>query len=657
MLQPGWVLGAWLLAAGGAAAGTGGAGEAGGHANGGWRAPDGGFERAGRSSSGLGGWLAVGDARALRGDQALAAYRGRAALELGRSGPGGAECAVSRDRDRGEALVPAVALWARASGARPVRLVVEWRNAAGEPLVSAARLVASAERFEWLVFEGVATSGAGPLVPAGPGGVLSVRADGPVLVDEVELGERAALTGNPANHAACNFVGWYRSPHFAGMPSWKVPSEIWRNWHWTQPPACDSAITAFAHDPECSSSPSCLRGNGRRDGAVGTFDGEDELPIFGTYDSRDPDLLRAQVELAEAIGFDSFVYLHHGETLAGQMQAQGREPLNAQTFEALLDVCDGPGRTLKVAVMYEPKVHFNGWVTGEPSKAQKLAGIEADLVHLAQTWGARKSALRQAGELVVYVFRNDVCNASGTHCMTDADWQAIADGVEASTGERMFLVADVPPKNAASAFRGLSRWDLVTLALLRFQTFQAVLSGVPNLPPPPLAALSNQADWVNQVATGWAAKGPGRIAVALAWPGFDDSGVAGWGGTHFSGLDGQPVCVRVASDFGGRFFTTTLASALASGADWLQVATWNDWNERTGIEPRWEPGYVGAVLAGQVPKRPDFERAFARAIEAQQALAAFKGLAYGPGKQTKLHRPVAKYLRRAATDPGVVQYD
>jgi hypothetical protein len=537
----------------------------------------------------------------------------------------------------------------------PQRVRAEWRAADGSLRLAAERAVERADRLSWLVHEDVGP-GSRPAGASAAGGALRLAADGPVAIDGIQLGERAALTGVPPRHAACNFVGWYRSPLLAGTGPVAVSSEIWRNWHWTLPPACAPGVSSLAHDPECSTSSACFRASGRRDGAVGTFDGEDELPLWGAYDSRDPDLLTAQVALAEAIGFDSFVFLHHGDTLAQQLVAQGREPLNAEAFEALLAVCDAPGRSLKVAVMYEPKVHFNGWVTGEPTKAAKLAGIEADLVQLVETHGARKSVLRHGGDLVVYVFRNDVCDPGGAQCLSDADWLALSAAVEAVTGERLFLVADVPP-GPASPFRGLSRWQLVELGLLRFQSFQAVLAGTPSWPAPDVAALAAHADAVNAEATGWAAAAPGRLAVAMAWPGFDDSGVAGWGATHFPGLDGQPICVRVADDFGGQFFTTTLDSALASGAAWLQVATWNDWNERTGIEPRWQGAYAQAVLAGKLPKRPDFEQAFARAIEAQQAVAAFKGLPWSAGKLTRLHRPAAKYLRRAATDPGVVEYD
>ena len=134
--------------------------------------------------------------------------------------------------------------------------------------------------------------------------------------------------------------------------------------------------------------------------------------------------------------------------------------------------------------------------------------------------------------------------------------------------------------------------------------------------------------------------------------------MGGWASGNFPGSDGQPLCVRIASDLDGAFFTTTLASALDSGADWIQLATWNDWNELTQIEPVWRRDYVGAVLNGGLVTEPMVQRVFARAIEARAAIAHHKGLQIGndlvPGA---LHAAAAGYLRDARLDPTVVEYD
>lgn len=486
--------------------------------------------------------------------------------------------------------------------------------------------------------------------------VLEKRYAGVLRVDGVQLGERWGPDGNPVRHATAHYVGPFRSP-FAVEAVTQPPgsSETWRNWHWTQPPLCDGSLLALAHDPECATSPTCFRHNGRRDGASSVLETLDDLPLAGAYDSRDRDVLRYHVALARAAGLDSFTYLHQGQTLAAQTQAFGLEPLNAQVYDALLDVVEQQGGDFKLAVMYEPKVHFNGWVQGEPAKSDKIAGITADLVQLVDQACWRKAALQRDGRLVVFLFRNDACDASGTQCLGGADWEAIRAEVEQATGRGLWLVADVP--QIGQAFGGLSRWELVALPLLRYRTWSAFASGTPSLPAPTAADARAHAGVLAAIAGDWeAVDDRTRLAVAIAWPGFDDSGVAGWGDGNGVGLDGQPLCVRVAPDLEGEFFDATLRAARDSRADWLQIASWNDWNERTQVEPRWEAGFAAALGAGLDPDPAAARESLARLLQLRQQLAAFKGGPLPLGTAA-LVQAAGAYLWAAANDPGVVAYD
>ena len=481
---------------------------------------------------------------------------------------------------------------------------------------------------------------------------------GTVRADFVQLGERHGVDGNPKKHVTAHFVGRYRSPLSRESVTATLPGlETWRNWAWTEPPACDAGHQAWFHQPDCAASPGCFRLNGRRDAAVSLEAGLDELPLVGAYDSRDRNVLRYQVQLARAIGLDSFTYLHQGHTLAQQTAALGREPLNEQVWEALLDVAEEPRNPFKVAVMYEPKVHLLGWVQGQPTLAAKKAGIEADLVHLLDTYGDRKAVLKRDGRMVVYVFRNDVCDPSGQQCLDDGDWLEIRQVVEQASGRGLYLVADVPP--AQRAFDGLSRWELVGLPLLRYRTWTQAAAGQPAWPAPTAADARAHADALQAVATDWAAEDDrARLAIGIAWPGFDDTGVGGWSSVNLLGIDGAPLCVRVSPDLGGALFASTLASAFDAGLDWVQVASWNDWNERTQVEPRWRRAWADAVLAGIPAPASATLEVFDRARQLQSAIARFKR---GPGSfepaPERLEDIAAWYLRRARKDPAVVEYD
>jgi hypothetical protein len=485
---------------------------------------------------------------------------------------------------------------------------------------------------------------------------------GTVRVDFVQVGERFAVDGNPRRHVACNYAGWYRSPLFPGATgNPTAPAAIWRNWFWTSPPACDSSSSQFAHNPDCATSPQCYRPNLRRNGAASPEVTIDDLPVAGAYDSRDPDLLRYHAQLARAIGIDSFLFDHNGHKLATQNAMQGIEPLNEQTYAALLDAAEASGEDLKVAVMYEPKVHFNGWVTGEPTLADKKLGIEADLAQLLLTAYDRTCTLKRDGRMVVCVFRNDVCNAAGTQCLQDSDWEEMKLHVEQATGLGLCLVADDSPilADGTSPFSGMSRWNLVTLGILKYQTYGQVAAHQPASPPPTPVDLQTHALSIAAANDAWSELDDSeRFGMALAWPGFDDSGVAGWSSANLLGGDGQPLCVRVASDLGGAFYATTWNVALGTRASWIQIATFNDWNEGTQIEPRWNATYEQSALNSIVPPPWILGQVFERAYQTQSAIAAFKGLALGTDLDpARIESLTAAYLRAAAYVPGVTQYD
>ena len=603
------------------------------------------------------------------------AYRGSGYLELGGSAAAWVRQAVAvlgppgtpAPRREAEAcawihLEPSAQLPQQPSASHAVEIeVLAWEQGApwssAQAVARAIWLPTAAQKGSWAFLE-TAPLAALPLDRSHLALRVAKSFAGTVRVDFVQLGERHGVDGNPKRQVTAHYVGHYRSPLSRFSVSQPPSSqEIWRNWAWTMAPACDPSFKAWFHQPDCAASPGCFRINGRRDGATSVESGPDDLPLAGAYDSRDADVVRYHIQLARAIGLDSFTYLHQGHTLAQQSAAFGLEPLNEQAFETLLDAAEEPGVDFKLAVMYEPKVHFVGWVLGEPTLAHKKAGIEADLVHLLDTYGDRKALLKRDGRVVVMVFRNDVCDPTGQQCLSDADWLEMRTAVEQATGRKLFLIADVPP--AELAFDGLSRWELVALPLLRYRTWSQARSGVPATPAPTSADAAAHAAAVNAVAAQWAAQNDvRRAAVGLAWPGFDDTGVGGWGATNLVGSDGAPLCVRVAPDLGGAFFGATLAAAFESGADWVQVASWNDWNEQTQVEPRWNRDFAQAAVQGSAAAPAAAEAALARAFALRTAVARFKGLPE-PAElaRDRIETVAADYLLRARLDPAVVEYD
>ncbi|MCH2107027.1 MAG: hypothetical protein MK291_10330, partial [Planctomycetes bacterium] len=473
---------------------------------------------------------------------------------------------------------------------------------------------------------------------------------GSLSVDDAALGALGGVHGHPPRLLGCNYVGRYASV------AWQetgpgTPGLQWRNWRWTAGTPCDPGWEGLNHDPDCDVSPDCHRANGRRDAAVSSLSGAANLPLAGTYDSRDPAIARYHIRVAAAAGVDHFVFDHLGHTLAEQTRSNGMDALNEDSFEVLLDEVDAMDGGFRVAIMYEPKVHFQGWITSEETLAERRAGVVRDLVHYASTYGRRRGVLRHDGRLVVYVFRNSL--EWGGEGMSAAAWWDALKKVEQSTGERLFLIADNEP-GEASAFEGLSRWSLVSRDYLRFRTFGDLRHRTPSWPDPVVGTLEAHAHGVASSVRSWAwSEGEGRVAAAVVWPGFDDSGVAGWGGTNLIGEDGLPLCVRVAGAMEGAFFATTQAAALDSRPDWIQVATWNDWNELTQIEPAWHPLLEEQLSAGSLSPEV-MHHCFGRALETQAMASEFLGLELEP---EDIVSAAAAYLDEVGVDPAVPAYD
>lgn len=481
------------------------------------------------------------------------------------------------------------------------------------------------------------------------------RVAGRVAVDLVQLGGAHEISGTPQRMVGANYVGRYRSPRFPGTyTSPTSAQERWRNWCWITPPACNNSFTGFYHNPDCGNSESCLRTNGRRDLAISEQSLDGSLPLIGSYDSRDRHVLRYHMELAESAGIDHFIFDHKGHKLAAQLAEMGREPINRESFDAMLDVADEAERRIKIAVMYEPKVHFLGWVTGEPTKGDKVAGIANDLLQLALQLSDRRSALRFEDRLVVFLFRNKICNPAATQCLDENDWIWIHQFVLNLSGEDLFLVGDTAPA-LGSAIDGLSRWQLVNRDYLLYRSYADVQSGTPTQPAPSMGRLQAHAGGIAESVRQWQLKDPAqRVAIQTVWPGFDDSGVGGWGVNNLNGEDGSPLCVRIADDFEGRFYSTTVDAALASGVDWIQIATFNDWNESTQIEPNWHQDLTAPLLLGGQLSAASRERLFGRMLETRQWITAFKGVE----AQGRSFRNIAlEYLGRAHLDPAIPSYD
>ena len=507
-----------------------------------------------------------------------------------------------------------------------VDLMVRAHNGQGSltsaPVVAQGTLYPTqAMRGRWLWLCTNADS-ASPLPASTERVVIEIRKQlrGTVRVDACELGEVRGVHGMSRRHLSASYVGRFRSPLWPqAQPVANDLHARWGTWAWATPPACDATLLTLAHQPDQ------LRANARRDVAVTTLQGPDWLPLAGAYDSRDPDLLAWHVHLLRASGCDSVLYDFDGHALAEHEQSLGRESVNLQTLRALYDACEAQG-DLKVGLMIEPKIHLQGWLPNAGSFAQRVQAIEDDLVRALVEFGPRRATLRRDGAVVVYAFHNGVCAPQGLGCLTTQDWNGLVQRAQQRSGERVYLMADDVPNEvdtATTTFQATARWSLVTQPILAYPTWGQFVAQ--QTQPTTGAALAAFAADIHYASRQWAARADTeRHSVGIVWPGFDDSGVAGWSGANLPGTDGQDLCVRVVGECGGDVLGTTWQAATQGVRDWIVLATFNDWNEWTQVEPRFHAQYVQAVVAGVEPASTARTAVFERLWALQARAAAWK---------------------------------
>ncbi len=613
-----------------------------------WALADAGFE-------GHGGWTLFGNAARATHAEAYQGSRWLAFLGTGRAAATQSIELGSSERAPRAGDKPQAGVWLRIDPAAQlpaapdprVRIDLHVRAASGatpdhmgQVLAQASFLPVAAQRGRWIWLATERTTAAS-LGFDHERVVVDVRKQlrGTVQLDEVQLGEAGAAHGMSRRHAMASYVGRYRSFRFPqAAPVANDLAARWGTWAWATPPFCAPTMWTLSHIPDN------LRANGRRDLAISTLRGGDWLPLAGAYDSRDPEVLAWHARLIAATGFDSVLYTFDGHRLAQHEISIGREPVNLQTLRALYDACEADGGDLKIGLMIEPKVHMAGWIPGAGGFAARVQAIEDDLVDMLREFAPRRATLRRDGGVVVHAFHNAICSSDGSGCLSDADWGGLVARAELRSGERVHLLADDIPQGGA-AFRATARWSLVTQEILQHKTWSEFVAGQASRTS--AEALQGFCDAIHDGSRQWAAQDDeSRGTIGIAWPGFDDSGVAGWSSSNIPGLDGNAVCVRVMGDCGGDPLATTWRSATRGARDWTMVATFNDWNEWTQLEPRWSQAYAQAAAGNQEPS-PAARVAALERIEAMQGhLAVWKEALLDPDEP---HRVTKDYVRRAQT--------
>ncbi len=256
-------------------------------------------------------------------------------------------------------------------------------------------------------------------------------------------------------------------------------------------------------------------------------------PLIGLYDSGDPDVLEYQVLQMKFAGIDGLVIDWYGTDDYLDYVTNHRNALR------LIPLLKKAG--LQFAVMYEEQTVPKLLAAHRLPNDDRLAHGKAVLGWLGANWFADPAYLKRNSRPVFMVF--------GSGYYTGGEWSRIFAPPTLAAPPCFYTEADSRPP-AVGGFD----W--------------------PHPSGGTEAALRAQDEFYGRVKL-WS------DFVPVAFPRFEDvyadAGVhASWGSI---------------ADKDGSTYKHTLERALQSGADLIQIATWNDWGEGTMIEPSVEFGY------------------------------------------------------------------
>ena len=277
------------------------------------------------------------------------------------------------------------------------------------------------------------------------------------------------------------------------------------------------------HDPDR------ILENGRRDIASVYY------PKIGPYDGRDPSVLEYHLLTAKAAGIEGFIADWYGP-----------DTYSDQVFSAMVKAAERYG--MKVAICLEEKSFFPGYAPVK-TRADVQAEMKRQMQYVLNTHVQSPAYLQHRGSPVFLVFNGYGETAVGVQTLSP---QELSEVLSAFTNPAVLFLRLYYDPNFDGMGLGSYLW--CTEAKSRKHYY----------------------------GTSGAARDENRIVftMGVANPGFDDSGVNGWGnGPRFTDRRGTGE------------YEDNWNDALHFQPDAVQIATWNDFEEGTTIEPSEEYGF------------------------------------------------------------------
>ena len=240
------------------------------------------------------------------------------------------------------------------------------------------------------------------------------------------------------------------------------------------------------------------------------------------YASRDRGVMGRHIDQAKAAGIDALVVAWYGPN--------GDTNQTEPNLAALLD--EAAARGFKIAVLFETDSPFLGSVDATTGALQHLLGVHA----------SHPAYLRVDGRPVVFFWRPSIYGAD--------TWAAIR--AQADPGYNAFWVSEGVDTGLLSVFDGHHLYS--------------------NTWNPPADLTATNQKFAARVDAMSAATGASKQWVATVMPGYNDVKI-------------RPGSGYATDREGGAYYERAWQAAIAGGADWVVINSFNEWPEGSYIEP------------------------------------------------------------------------
>jgi len=260
-----------------------------------------------------------------------------------------------------------------------------------------------------------------------------------------------------------------------------------------------------------------------------------DYPLIGPYNSRSRDVIRYHLQTAKAAGIQAFV-----------VDWYGPHTFEDDQIALLLDEAAKAG--MKIAICYEEKINFERFRNVD-SRDEAVANVTRDLTYILENYTQHPAYLKRNGIPFIQQFNGWGKGPAGPNLLTPAEWHdVLAELPSPIVYARQNLDEEYYPPIQG----GYTWWN-------------------------------SDSEWLKSVARrAGELKQKGRLEffMSMICPGFDDTGVWGWG--HGPRRERQQGLTTLRQTFE--------ISSLGD-PELVQIVTWNDFNEGTMVEPTRENGF------------------------------------------------------------------